>query len=371
MVLRHRPMGLTKGERVMAISARAGVCLGICVFIGVASLTRPCDAETAKPAATAGASAKPADASAKPSGAGAKPTDASSTRKPGPPPDKQTSAKVNSYIDFMNAETNDVYAQREELFRYIDPKVGPTCKESTTLRQPIGPDYGKFDDYRKRINAKPALKPDPAALKMVDAVEGLWKLGKEPGPHSLLQAKTPDEWCKRLKEVFPRYVALFDQYAAGNRELSAFVDTFTEDRDLREVDAALKKYGKHYRYQFARLTLEGKIMMRVVREQLRSETPDVAGLREHFAAYFAIADETLAMMKKEPKEEAYPVNFKFFLIDSMPKLKSASDDLLTLLSGPKSKDFDKRLDSKWDRLVDAYNEIIHYGNTMGWDAKQK
>src|SRR6188768_760666 len=184
-------MGLTKGARGMAISARATVWLGLGLFFGAAALPQPSRAEAAQPAVKAGASAKPTEA----------PANSSAPRKPGPPPDKQTSAKVNGYIEFINAETNDVYAMRAELFRYIDPKLGPTCKESTVLRQPIGPDYGKFDDYRKRFQAKPALKPDAAALKMVDAVEALWKLGKEPAPHSLLQAKTPDEWCKRIKEV--------------------------------------------------------------------------------------------------------------------------------------------------------------------------
>jgi len=73
--------------------------------------------------------------------------------------------------------------------------------------------------YRKRLKAKPALPPDAAALRMVDAVEELRKLGQRPGPHSLLQARgKPEEWCKELKEVFPLLMAAFDKYSDSNRE---------------------------------------------------------------------------------------------------------------------------------------------------------
>lgn len=359
----------------MASRVRA-IGLGIGLSIGVVSLARPAAAETAKPAGKSAAPAKSSDAAAKgatPKSADktSKSTDAGSSRKPGPPPDKATSAKVNAYIELMNAETNPLYAMRSDLFREIDPKVGPTCKESLVLQHPIGPTGGKYDLYRKSITAKPPLKPDAAALKMIDAVEALDNLGREPGPHSARQSKDPAEWCKRIKEVFPRYVALFDQYIVAHRELAAYVDAFTEDRDLREIDASLKKYGKHYHYQYARLALEGKVMMRTVRDELHKESPDLAVLREHFASYFAIADETLAMMKQEAKNsDAYPENFYFLLSNSMPSVKSATERLLSALS-EKRADSGKRVDSAWDSLIHAYNEVVGYGNNMEWRANQK
>jgi Protein of unknown function (DUF3829) len=334
--------------------------LGLGLQVGALWLARPCQAETTKPAGKPATPAKAVDAP-------------SALKKPGPPPDKQTSAKVNAYIELMNAETNKLYSMRADLFQHIDRKVGPTCKEGFELQNPIGPNGGKYDEYRKRLKAKPPLKPDAAALKMVDAVEALWNLGREPGPHSLLQAKTPDEWCKRIKEVFPRYVALFDQYTTGNRELSAYVDSFTEDRDRREIDAALKKYGQHYHYQFARLTLEGKLMMRAAGEEMHKDKPDAAVLREAFAAYLAIADQTLAMMKAEPKSDAepYPDRFFFFLMESMPKFRTAKDEMLAVFAEKPSKEFGERLDSKWSSLISAYNEIIRYSNGIEWSPKQK
>ena len=81
---------------------------------------------------------------------------------------------------------------------------------------------------------------------MVDAVEELRNLGKRPGPHNKDQARgKPAEWCTQQEEVFPLLLAAFDKYSASSREVRAYVDNFTDERDQREVDSTLKKYGKH------------------------------------------------------------------------------------------------------------------------------
>jgi len=69
------------------------------------------------------------------------------------------------------------------------------------------------------------------------------------------------------------------------------------------VEATLKKYGKHYRYQFARMVLEGKTMMHTVHGELDKATPDAgSAVHDAFASYLGLADETQAMMDKEPAE---------------------------------------------------------------------
>jgi len=339
-----------------------GRWLGLSLMALTLALGQAANAEVSKPAGQKPVAAKPGTA-----------TNTTAKKKPGPPPDKATSAKVNAYIELMNAESNDLFAMRQALLHEIDPKLGPTCKEYIHLQQPLGPDGGKYDAYRKGLKAKPALKPDAAALKMVDAVQELWNLGKEPGPHGPPERGPNDEWCKRLKAVFPRYMASFDKYIEGSHEVGAYVDAFTDDRDVREVDAMLKKYGKHYHYQFAALTLEGKLMMRAVRAEIAKNEPDAAVLKQHFDAYLALADETKAMMDKEPNKaaEPYPVSFQFFLSESMPKLKRASDGMLATLADKPDKKRAERLDRNWGELVSAYNEIIGYGNQMSWSPKQK
>lgn len=114
---------------------------------------------------------------------------------------------------------------------------------------------------------------DAAALRMVDAVEELHNLGRGPGPYNSYQGKD-GSWCKRLKEVFPQLLAIFQKYSAGEAEVRACVDRFTDERDERDAQAALKKYGKNYRYAFARLVLHGKIMMRGLHTEMAKHSPD-------------------------------------------------------------------------------------------------
>jgi hypothetical protein len=317
------------------------------------------------PASTPTAAAQPAP-----------PAPPSPKKKLGPPPDKKTSAKVNAYIELLNEESEPMFSERDRWYKAIDPKAGPTCKESNiSIPNTIGPDGGRYEAYRQKLKAKPALPPDAAALRMVDASEELRNIGKRPGPHSEYQARgKPGEWCKQLKETFPLMVAIFDKYAEGNREVRTYVDNFTDERDRRELETTLKKYGKHYRYQFAAMVLEGKAMMRGVRAELGQGQPDVAAVRQFFANYLALADETKAMMDKEPpkqKTEPYPDTFRFFLVESLPKVKRASEELLTTMAQKPDKKQQERLDSQWDRVVTTYNEVIGYMNQIHFENKQK
>ena len=342
------------------LKSRCWVVLGL--VVGVSSFV---------PLAQAADAAKPAVKKVEP----AKPGPATPKKKLGPAPDKPTSAKVSAYIDLINQESEHLFSMRDTWLKAIDRKAGPTCKEKVSLETTIGPDGGRYDIYRKRLKAKPALPPDAAALKMVDAVQELRKIGERPGPHNEYQAKgTPGEWCQQLKAVFPLLLAAFDKYEDGNREVRAYVDTFTDERDLRELDSTQKKYGKHYRYQFAALTVEGKIMMRAIRAELAKSAPDAAAVREKIASYLALADETKTMMDAEPKNaktEPYPNTFRFFLIESVPKLKRASDALLTSLAQKPDPKQAERLDRDWGSVVTAYNEIIGYMNQISFEQKQK
>src|SRR5258706_407412 len=216
--------------------------------------------------------------------------------------------------------------------------------------------------------AKPAKAEAPKPAGQKPAAGKPSAPAKAPGPAQKKAGPPPsgpnDEWCKRLKEVFPRYMAAFDKYAESSREVGAYVEAFTDDRDVREVDAMQKKFGKHYHYQFSSLTLEGKLMMRAVRAELAKNAPDAAVLQQHFDAYFAIADETKAMMDKEPNKssEPYPPSLQFIMIESLPKLKRVTAGMLTTLANTTDKKRAEHLDHDWSDLVGAYNEIVRYGN---------
>lgn len=282
---------------------------------------------------------------------------------------------MNAYINVINEESEQFNSVRRDWLSRIDPKVGPTCKENVSIQQTIGPDGGRYEAYRKKLKAKPALPPDAAALRMVDAVEELRNIGKEGGPYNEYQGKSePGSWCKKLKSTFPRLVAIFDKYSEAEREVRAYVDTFTDERDLREAQTTQKKYGKHYRYQFAVLVLEGKQMMRGIGAELRKEAPDAVLVKQRFDSFFAMADEAKAMMDKEPKAqktEPFPHTFEFFLIESVPRIKRASARLMEALAMKPDKRRDDRIDSDWKDVVEGYNNMIGYMNQVHFETKQK
>jgi hypothetical protein len=296
-------------------------------------------------------------------------------KKPGPPPDKATSAKVNAYIELMNAESNHMFSLREAWFKELSPGAQPTCKENVRLEANIGPDSGKYDAYRKTLKAKPVLSPDASALAMVDAAQAVWLIGKRGGPRAKPIGNAPnDVWCSKLKEVHPLMVDAFQKYADANDVVRAYVDTFVDERDLREVDSVQKKYGKRYRYHFALMALEGKLMMRKLRAELAKDAPDAAVVHGIFASYFAITDSGKALYDAEPrpfKKDPAPPGLVFVFSEVIPKLKRESLDLEKLLGKTPDDKRAKSLDGSWGRVVDAYNEQIRYMNNSSFDAHQK
>jgi Protein of unknown function (DUF3829) len=296
-------------------------------------------------------------------------------KKLGPPPSKATSAKVNQYIELMNAESNHMFGLREAWFKAIPAGAQPTCQENLQLELNLGPDGGKYDAYRKQLNAKPALAPDKAALAMVDAAQAAWLVGKRGGPRSKGPGKgINDEWCKKLKEVHPLMLDAFQKYAQGNQVVREYVDLFVDERDLREVDAVEKKYGKRYRYHFALMALEGKLMMRKLRAELEKSAPDVAAVHAAFAAYFTIPDAAKALYDAEPrpfKRDPVPPSFQLLLIEVTPKLKREAAELERVLSQKPDDKHAKQVDYQWGRLVDAYNEQVRDMNGATFDPQQK
>jgi hypothetical protein len=306
-----------------------------------------------------------------PKGAPAAAAPAAPQKKPGPPPDKATSAKVNAYIELMNAESNHMFSLREAWFKELPPGAQPTCKESVRLEANISPDQGKYDAYRKTLKSKPALSPDASALAMVDAAQAVWLIGKRGGPRTKqMDAAANDVWCSKLKEVHPLMIDAFQKYADGNDAVRAYVD----DRDLREVDSVQKKYGKRYRYHFALMALEGKLMMRKLRAELAKDAPDAAVVHDTFATYFAVTDSAKALYDAEPrpfKKDPIPGGLVFVFTEVIPKLKRENVDLERLLGKTPDEKRAKSIDNSWSRVVNAYNEQVRYMNNSGFDAHQK
>ena len=199
-----------------------------------------------------------APSAAAPHSAGAQ---ADKMEKAGPPPDAKTKAKYNYIIEFMNKESQPIIDARASWLHEIrDPKAGPTCKENNiSAGSGFGPDMQqRIAEYRKQFKAKPKLDADEPVQQMVQALDELQKPTSDADEVLAYRNKNKPDRCGKLKELHPLLMAGWHKYVEGLVALEPYIETYTDDRDRRDVETTLKKYGKHYRYHFARIVLVSK-----------------------------------------------------------------------------------------------------------------
>jgi len=320
--------------------------------------------------ATAGAATPAKPVTAKPGAANA----GSKAVKAPPPPDAKTNAKVNGYIEMMNRESSSLFEQRARWLSEVDPKVGPTCKEQNLGLNGI--DSGaeaRYAGYRKTVLAKPKLEIDDAALKMVEALEAL----RKPAEKDVFTFTNPDlkaEKCKRSKELFPVLLANWNQYSQGYEVMRPFVDKFTDERDLREVETTAKKYGKRYRYHFALIVNASKSLLATIAAEAHKPEPSTAPIIEKLTPFNALVDESKQMMDSDPaakKGDPYPPGLLTLLHDSMPRFQKSVSRYIETLDNKTAKNRLPQAKSDWGYLVDCYNKVVDQMNNVRFDSSQK
>jgi len=327
-------------------------------------------------ASALGAAPKPASAApdAKPASAAPKPGTAAPAAKLPPPPDAKTNAKVNAYIEMMNRESARLFDERASWLSQVDAKAGPTCKEQNLGLNGI--DSGaeaRYAGYKKTALAKPKLEIDEAALKMIAALEAL----RTPAEKDVRTFSNPDlkaEKCKRSKELFPLLLANWNQYAEGHEVMRTFVDKFTDERDLREVESTAKKYGKRYRYHFARIVNETKALLRTIAAEAHKPDPTSAPIVEKLTPFTALIDESRQMLDNDPaakKGHPYPPGLVLLLTDSMPRFQKAVARYIATLDNQAARNRVAQAKSDWGYVVDCYNKVVDQMNGVRFDNSQK
>jgi hypothetical protein len=320
-------------------------CVALAIALGVA------------PAANAAPDAKPA-----------KPV------KVAPAPDAKTNAKVNSYIQMMNRESARIFDERARWFSEVNPKVGPTCKEQNLGLDGVDREAeARYAGYKKTILAKPKLEVDDAALKMVEALEAL-RLPAEKDVFTFSNPELKLEKCKRAKELFPLLSANWNQYLQGHEVMSAFVEKFTDERDLREVETTAKKYGKRYRYHFARIVNETKALLRTISAEAHKPEPNSAPIIEKLAPFSALIEESKQQMDSDPaarKGQPYPPGLSLMLSDSMPLFQKAVARYVSTIDNKSAKNRVPQSKSDWEYVVDCYNKVVAQMNGVRFDKNQK
>jgi|GEM_PF-1722094 len=291
-----------------------------------------------------------------------------------PAPDAKTNAKVNAYIEMTNRESARLLEERARWLSEVDPKVGPTCKEQSLGLSGI--DRGaeaRYAGYKKTVLAKPKLAIDDAALKMVEALEALRKPAENDAP-TFSNPSLKAEKCQRAKELFPVLLANWNQYAEGSEVMRAFVDKFTDERDLREIETTVKKYGKRYRYHFALIVNESKALLRTISVEAHRPEPSSAPIVEKLTPFSALIDESKRMLDNDPaakKGQPYPPGLSLMLSDSMPRFQKAVARYIATLDNKTARNRVPQAKSDWGYVVDCYNKLVDQMNGVRFDKNQK
>ena len=289
-----------------------------------------------------------------------------------PAPDAKTQAKVNAYVELMNHESKGVFEARDSWIEKLqDPRSGPNCKESYySLPSSTGTYAQRYSEYRRQFGAKPKLDTDAVALQMVDALEeldGVYEQGRGIGNKKIAEA------CPKAKEIHPKLLAAWNKYGEGYDTLHAFVEKYNDELDQREVVSTEKKYGKNYRYHFARIVADSKGLLREIAQQQHKEDPDGAAIQAKADGLGELVKETKALIAsaKPNPNYPYPPGLSLLISDSMPRFQSAVDDYIKLANDKAQKNRPKFLKAKWDYVVDKYNKLVDQMNSVAFDKKMK
>ncbi len=302
---------------------------------------------------------------------------ADKTEKAGPPPDAKTKAKFNHFIEFMNKETQPIFDARASWLHEIrDPKAGPSCKENNiSAGSGFGTDMQqRIAEYQKQFKGKPRLDADEAALQMVQALDDLQKPTSDADEVLAYSNKNKPDRCSKLKDLHPLLMAGWHKYIDGLNSLEPYVETFTDDRDRREVETTLKKYGKHYRYHFARIVLVSKAILHKAERLLQNPEPDTTPLVERLGRLNDVVDETKQLIASDndsKKNDTYPPGLSLMVSDSMPRFQNAVKSFVAVLNDKAKRSNQNTVKASWKQFADTYNGLVDQMNGVSFSKGQK
>ncbi|MCE9579108.1 MAG: YiiG family protein [Deltaproteobacteria bacterium] len=203
-----------------------------------------------------------------------------------------TQAKVNAYVDLLNAWGNRIRKDRSTYAGWVkDLAVGPTCKERG-IRPP-----GEFGETAVAglttaaaiLAKKPALAADADATAMIAAIRALQAPTDEASTYYGKRAFTADA-CKRGGELHQALVAGWQAYFDAEAKVRAFVVSYNDDLDAKLLVSTRKKYGLGFRYYLERQLGDAKLLVREVETQLQADAPDLAAIATRADALGATLD---------------------------------------------------------------------------------
>jgi len=282
--------------------------------------------------------------------------------------DQGLSEKLNVYVGCINRLSGRSYQSRDRYFSWA-PKSGPTGHERI-----IYGTYTIYDtsDCRKGVEEANALEPHDAELEAastayVTAVTKLEPLLKEADDYYTQQDYKDDKMAKG-KDLHPRLVAAWDEFASADQKLRHSVEAINDKRALARLAEIEKSEGRKAHYHVEALMIQAKRLLRAE----KAENPDVTEVTQALNDYENIvkaAEQFAGTSGDSEIGSIFMMHAKSFLTTAKQLMRRIRDkvpystgDKMMLNnagSGWMVEGSPPRLLRDYNELVDSYNSGAH------------
>lgn len=285
--------------------------------------------------------------------------------------DQELGKKLAAYIDMSNRFFDRAYDSRSRYLSWLqDPVMGPTCKERYISRG-LYTIYA-VDKLGEKIRLAKGNKPSLQAIEAAgDKVVGvLLKLhpALEKASRYYTQKDYKDDGCKGAQAMHPKLIALWKEFEAGEKALTAAITKESNALQTRMMERIAKSQGKDVpRYYTKKITLDARGMLALLEGGEGKADPAAC------AKAVGAIDTLVREMQKNASKGKQPTGYSLFRSRATSYVTAAKERMRFLKKGKPHRKFDlDRINSgsgwmvngSYSKVVRAFNEMIEAANSV-------
>ena len=210
--------------------------------------------------------------------------------------------KLNAYIDCGNSFTNRVYESRDRYLKWCDPKKGPTGHEGNNFGIYSLPDVESCVSEIAKVKAIQPSAPEleKAADAYAAALTTLEPIVKQAYDYYHDEDFKDDKMAKG-KEMHPKLMAAFDQFAQAQHEFSRLVAEKNDALHVRSLALIEKREGRSIHFLHLSAMQSARKVVEAGARNLKEI--DLAELTAATAEYGKLVEELEAALDKDADKE--------------------------------------------------------------------
>jgi hypothetical protein len=304
--------------------------------------------------------------------------------------DEQLRAKLNNYVDCINALSNPVLKSRDKLSSYfpngaitgkelfaevpkLSPEAAPTCMLHVTMGRSLPP-------------SDPAL--EQSGMEFADAAAATDELTKQMAAYLDARTYKKDKWAKG-KDLYPQLQAAWSRFVAADNALHVAVASVSRPLEERALARIERQDGKKFLWHRKHTILASRALMAASDPVGNDKGIDLALFTQTYAdfekaleALTAYGNEHKADLSDPALSENHSVadaNFRTFVSRATELKRAASHYGRCLREAPdKAKRPDGKIDrarvgicsdgtvvwTRSDELIGKFNQLIGAFNSL-------